>query len=159
MVTKNLPSMTVFYKNDWFHLFDICIDLIASDMPGKKYRFSIIYYLLSIIYNIRYQISSQTTAILGVESVSIVYLSVNWIEREIWDIFGILVHFHPDLRRLLTDYGFQGFPLRKDFPVSGYEELFYSSFVNLSVYRLIELVQEIRIVKVKFSTISYKKKY
>lgn len=119
-VCKNIPSLVVFYKADWFHQFAMCIDLIAYDRPRALYRFSVIYYLLSVLYNSRYQISTQVAVLGGVESISAVHYSINWSERELWDMFGVIVYYHPDLRRLLTDYGFQGFPLRKDFPVSGF---------------------------------------
>jgi NADH:ubiquinone oxidoreductase subunit C len=120
---------------------------LSYDQPGKSYRFTIIYYLLSLTYNIRYNLFIQTTALLGCETISAIYSSANWSERELWDIFGIFIFLHPDLRRLLTDYGFQGFPLRKDFPLSGYKELLYSDFTNQTEYKKVSLIQGLRTYK------------
>lgn len=120
----------------------MCVDIIAYDQPGKKFRFTVIYYLLSVVYNTRLHIVSQLGDIQGLETIYMLYKSANWSEREVWDMFGILFFYHPDLRRILTDYGFSGFPIRKNFPVSGYKELFYSDFIKNTKYRALELLQE-----------------
>lgn len=144
VVKKNISNLLLFFKIDWLHLFSICIDIIAVDQPGKKYRFTIIYYLLSIFYNVRIQIFTQTTALAGLDTISMLYKSANWSEREVWDLFGIIFWYHPDLRRILTDYGFSGFPLRKDFPLTGFKELIYSDFSKKTKYRKVEIAQEFR---------------
>ena len=121
------------------------MDIVPLDQPGKIFRFTIIYHFLSLMFNSRYQLLTQTQELLGVETASALYLSSNWSEREMWDIFGIMSYNHPDLRRLLTDYGFHWFPLRKDFPVSGYKEVCYSELVKKIVYKKVEFAQAMRV--------------
>jgi len=133
-----------FLRYDWYHQLQFCIDIVAVDQPGKDYRFTIIYCLASITYNTRYQLLTQTSPLKGLETICMIYLSANWSEREVWDIFGLFILFHPDLRRILTDYGFKGFPLRKDFPLTGYKELMYSDFSAKTVYRNVQLIQDFR---------------
>ncbi len=142
---KNLLLLSLLYKVDWFHQFQINIDIIPVDQPGKTFRFTVIYNFLSLLYNSRYQLVTQTHELLGIETLTALYASSNWSEREMWDIFGIIAYNHPDLRRLLTDYGFSWFPLRKDFPVSGYKEVFYSEIVKRIVYKKVEFAQAMRI--------------
>ena len=134
----------VFLHYDWFHQFFLLIDIIVFDQPGKIYRFSLIYYIISLIYNSRYQLLIQTDSIKSIESIYMIYKSANWSEREVWDMFGVFILFHPDLRRILTDYGFRWFPLRKDFPLSGIEEMNYSDFIKNTKYFRVELTQEFR---------------
>lgn len=138
---KNITLFITFFKFDWLHQFSLCVDIIIYDQPGKRFRFTAIYYLLSICYNTRIHLVSQLGALQGLETVFMLFKSANWSEREVWDMFGILIYFHPDLRRILTDYGFSGFPLRKNFPVSGYKELFYSDFIKNTKYRNVEILQ------------------
>lgn len=144
LVKKNVPTFILFLKNDWFHRFVMAIDIIAYDQPGKLYRFTVIYYLLSIALNSRIQVITQLDNLQSLETVSLIYKSANWSEREMWDMYGIFVVLHPDLRRILTDYGFTGYPLRKDFPLTGYVELMYSDIVKNPVYKKVELTQEFR---------------
>lgn len=141
IVKKNISLFLTFFKFDWLHQFSMCIDLVVYDQPGKKFRFTVIYYLLSITYNTRLHLVSQIGDLQALETIYLLYKSANWSEREVWDMFGILILYHPDLRRILTDYGFSGFPLRKNFPVSGYKELFYSDFIKNTKYRSVELLQ------------------
>ena len=141
VIKKNISLVLIFLKFDWFHRFLVCIDLIVYDQPGKRYRFTVIYYLLSVLYNTRIHLVSQLGDFHGLDTVYMLYKSINWSEREVWDMFGILFYYHPDLRRILTDYGFSGFPLRKNFPVTGYKELFYSDSIKNMNYRAVELLQ------------------
>jgi NADH:ubiquinone oxidoreductase subunit C len=144
---SNILYGLLLLRYEWLHQFIICIDIVSFDKPGKKYPFTIIYHLLSLIYNIRFQLLTQTTALKGLNTISILYKNANWSERELWDIFGIFILFHTDLRRLLTDYGFEGYPLRKDFPLTGYKEVLYSDFNKNVIYRSTELIQNYRIYK------------
>ncbi len=106
-VTKsNLTTTLLALKYDWYKQFSSCMDIIAYDQPGKTYRFTIIYYLLSITYNVRMQLITQTSDLKGVDTAVSLYKSANWSEREVYDMYGIMFWQHPDLRRILTDYGF-----------------------------------------------------
>lgn len=138
-----LPTL-LFLKNDSLYQFKHLIDIIALDQPGKKFRFTLIYCLLSTHYNQRIQVILQTNELLAVNSVVTLFKNANWAEREIWDLYGIKFLNHPDLRRILTDYGFEGFPLRKDFPLSGYKEVMYSDTLKSIKYDKIELTQAYR---------------
>ena len=119
-------------------------DLTAVDYPNQADRFEIVYQMLSIALNARLRI--VTTAADGaiVPSVIELFASANWAEREVWDMFGIFFSGHPDLRRLLTDYGFEGHPLRKDFPLTGYVEVRYNDTERRVVYEPVKLTQEYR---------------
>lgn len=138
-----LPLLT-FFKNDSLNQFKQLIDVVAIDQPGKNYRFTIIYCLLSVTFNQRLQIITQTNELKPISSITSLYKNANWAEREVWDLYGINFLNHPDLRRILTDYGFEGFPLRKDFPLSGYKELTYSDTLKSIKYDKIELTQAYR---------------
>jgi len=111
----------------------------------KKYRFAVIYDLLSLTFNNRIRVNIFITDLTIVTSSVNVFLNANWWEREIWDLFGIYFAKHPDLRRILTDYGFEGFPLRKDFPLSGYIEVRYDENKKRIITESIELTQEFRL--------------
>ena len=144
-VTKhNIPITLLALKYDWYKQFVSCMDIVAYDQPGKVYRFTVIYYLLSLTYNNRLQLITQTNELKGLDSAVMLYSSANWSEREVYDMYGIMFLYHPDLRRILTDYGFSGFPLRKDFPLTGYQELVYSDYSKTTEYRAVELTQEFR---------------
>ena len=133
-----------FFKFHFLTRIDCFIDLIITDRPNKKKRFSITYNLLSLFYNTRFFVKVKISEISKLLSISTIYSAANWYEREVWDMFGIFFSGHPDLRRILTDYNFQGFPLRKDFPLSGFIELFYSSIDLKVVYKLVKLSQAYR---------------
>jgi NADH dehydrogenase (ubiquinone) Fe-S protein 3 len=109
----------------------------------------LVYNLLSVHYNARIRVKTYTDELTPVESASSVYLSADWFEREIWDMYGIFFTNHPDLRRILTDYGFEGHPLRKDFPLSGYTEVRYDDELKRIVSEPIELAQEFRKFELK----------
>jgi NADH/F420H2 dehydrogenase subunit C len=114
------------------------------DFLGEIYRFSVVYDLLSLTYNSRMRIKVFVNEITPVASAVNVFINANWWEREIWDLYGIYFDNHPDLRRILTDYGFEGHPMRKDFPLSGYVELRYDDSKKRVVVEPLELTQEFR---------------
>ena len=119
-------------------------DLCGVDYPERRKRFDVVYHLLSFKHNIRVRIKVQADDEVPVPSVVGVYPCANWYEREVWDMYGVMFDGHPDLRRLLTDYGFQGHPQRKDFPLTGYVELRYSEEERRVVYEPVKLQQEFR---------------
>lgn len=141
---KFLFAVLLFLKNDSLCQFKHLIDIVAVDQPGKKYRFTIIYCLLSVTFNQRTQVIIQTDELKSIPSIVSLFKNANWAEREIWDLYGVKFLNHPDLRRILTDYGFEGFPLRKDFPLSGYKEIMYSDTLKSIKYDKIELTQAYR---------------
>jgi NADH-quinone oxidoreductase subunit C len=114
------------------------------DYPDREERFEVVYHLLSMHHNQRIRVKVSTDEETTVPSVVGVYQSANWYEREAWDMYGIMFDGHPDLRRLLSDYGFQGHPLRKDFPLTGYVEVRYSEEEKRVVYEPVKLAQEFR---------------
>jgi NADH-quinone oxidoreductase subunit C len=124
--------------------FTSLIDICGVDYPGREKRFDVVYHLLSPQLNHRIRLKIQTDADAAVPSVVDVFPAANWFEREAFDLYGILFSGHPDLRRLLTDYGFQGHPLRKDFPLTGFVEVRYSEEEKRVVYEPVKLPQEFR---------------
>ena len=134
----------IFLKNHIDTQFKILIDLCGADFPSRQKRFEIIYNLLSVKYNTRIRIKTCVDSITPVSSISKIYSTANWFERETWDMFGVFFYNHPDLRRILTDYGFEGHPLRKDFPLSGYTEVRYDDSKKRVISESIELAQEFR---------------
>src|SRR3954454_13796213 len=120
------------------------IDLCGADYPGRERRFDVVYHLLSPHHNRRIRVKVQTDEVTPVPSVIEVFPNANWFEREAYDLYGILFSGHPDLRRILTDYGFQGYPLRKDFPLTGFVELRYDDELKRVVYEPVNLQQEYR---------------
>lgn len=120
------------------------MDIAVYDQPGKLKRFTVVYILNSTFFNSRLNIRTQIGELEFLKSVVSVFSNANWVEREVWDLFGIFFINHPDLRRILTDYGFTGHPLRKDFPLTGYVESFYSEFCASNNNRNVELIQEYR---------------
>ena len=124
-----------------FHCF---IDICGVDWPAREKRFDVVYHLLSPRLNARIRVKISTDEDTPVESVTGVYPGANWFEREAWDMYGIMFTGHPDMRRLLTDYGFEGHPLRKDFPLTGYVEVRYDEEVKRVVYEPVSLRQEFR---------------
>ncbi len=124
--------------------FDQLIDICGVDWPGRENRFDVVYHLLSPRNNLRLRVKLQTNETAAVPSAIDVFSAANWYEREAFDMYGILFSGHPDLRRLLTDYGFQGHPLRKDFPLTGYVEVRYDDEKKRVVYEPVKLNQEFR---------------
>jgi len=124
--------------------FDQLIDICGVDYPEREKRFDVVYHLLSLRKNQRLRIKCEVDDRTPVPSVVELFASANWYEREAYDMYGILFSGHPDLRRILTDYGFQGFPLRKDFPLTGYVEVRYDDAQKRVVYEPVRLPQEFR---------------
>ncbi len=133
-----------FLRDDQNCQFKQLVDLTAVDFPEREARFEVVYNLLSPRHNQRIRVKLAADEETPVPSVSTVFNSALWYEREAWDLYGILFSGHPDLRRLLTDYGFEGHPLRKDFPLTGYVEVRYDDDQKRVVYEPVNLVQEFR---------------
>jgi NADH-quinone oxidoreductase subunit C len=124
--------------------FQQLLDVCGVDYPDREERFEVVYHLLSLTRNIRVRVKISTDEEKPVPSVTSVFPGADWFEREAFDLYGMLFSGHPDLRRLLTDYGFQGHPLRKDFPMTGYTECRYDETAKRVVYEPVSLTQEFR---------------
>ncbi len=124
--------------------FQQVLDVCGADYPDREERFEVVYHLLSLTRNARLRVKVATDEVQPVPSVVEIYPSAGWFEREAFDMYGMLFSGHPDLRRLLTDYGFQGHPLRKDFPMTGYVEVRYDEEQKRVVYEPVKLTQEFR---------------
>ncbi len=120
------------------------VDICGADYPQREKRFDVVYHLLSLRHNARIRVKVQTDEVTPVPSAIEVFPAANWYERETYDLYGILFSGHPDLRRLLTDYGFEGHPLRKDFPLTGFVEVRYDQDEARVVYEPVQLTQEFR---------------
>ena len=131
-------------RDDSECLFEVLIDICGVDYPEREKRFEVVYHLLSPRKNQRIRVKCETDEETSVPSVVDVFPAANWFEREAYDMYGILFSGHPDLRRILTDYGFQGHPLRKDFPLTGYVEVRYDDAQKRVVYEPVKLTQEFR---------------
>ena len=125
-------------------LFKVLVDICGADYPERETRFEVVYNLLSVKHNLRARVKVMTDESTPVPSVTGVYSSANWYERETWDLYGVFFADHPDLRRILTDYGFEGHPLRKDFPLTGYVEVRYDEEQKRVVYEPVKLTQDFR---------------
>lgn len=143
--SKNLINIISFLKDSEISLFKMLMDIIVIDYPNKKNRFSINYSLLSIKYNTRLFLNFEINELTHVLSIIDIYKASCWLERECWDMFGVFFENHPDLRRILSDYGFNGYPLRKDFPLTGYLEMRYDDGQKRVIFETIEMSQEYRI--------------
>lgn len=141
---KSLQFSIICFKRHIKYQYTILSFIAGVDLLGSKYRFSVVYDFLSILYNSRLRLKVFVNEIGCVSSICNIYINANWWEREIWDLFGIYFEGHPDLRRILTDYGFEGFPLRKDFPLYGYLEVRYDDNLKRVVLEPLELTQEFR---------------
>ncbi|MEM9331360.1 MAG: NADH-quinone oxidoreductase subunit C [Pseudomonadota bacterium] len=133
-----------FLHDDKRSQFISMIDICGVDYPGDTERFEVVYHLLSPKLNERIRVKLRTDAETPVSSVTGIFPGADWFEREAYDMYGILFVGHPDLRRILTDYGFDGYPLRKDFPLTGYVEVRYDDEAKRVVYEPVELRQEFR---------------
>jgi NADH-quinone oxidoreductase subunit C len=133
-----------YLRDDPRCLFNCFIDICGADYPGREHRFDVVYHLLSLAHNQRVRVKVRTDAETPVPSVISVFPAANWFEREAYDLYGILFSGHPDLRRILTDYGFEGHPLRKDFPLTGFVEVRYDQDEARVVYEPVRLTQEFR---------------
>ena len=146
-VTANpvhLKDLVEFLRDDASCRFTSLIDITAVDLPERPARFDVVYHFLSMHRNQRIRVKVAVREDEMVPSIVALHPSANWFEREVFDMFGILFSGHPDLRRLLTDYGFRGHPLRKDFPTTGYVEVRYDEVEKRVVYEPVKLVQEYR---------------
>ena len=131
-------------RDDPGALFKVLVDICGADYPERETRFEVVYNLLSVKHNLRARVKVMTDEATPVPSVTGVYSSANWYERETWDLYGVFFSDHPDLRRILTDYGFEGHPLRKDFPLTGYVEVRYDEEQKRVVYEPVKLTQDFR---------------
>jgi len=139
-----LAEFVRFLKTDETCRFSTLIDVTAIDHPERRARFDVVYHFLSMYRNHRIRVKAAVREDEMVPSITEVHPSANWFEREVFDMFGILFSGHPDLRRILTDYGFRGYPLRKDFPTTGYVEVRYDEAAKRVVYEPVKLVQDYR---------------
>src|SRR5882672_7268182 len=139
---KDIVRVLAYLRDDTECQFTILIDICGVDYPNRPRRFDVVYHLLSVAKNQRVRVRAEAEENVPVPSVASVYPAANWFEREAFDMFGILFSGHPDMRRLLTDYGFSGYPLRKDFPLTGYVEVRWDDEQKRVVYEPVKLVQE-----------------
>lgn len=144
IAASSLTSFVEFLKTDSTCRFSTLVDITAIDYPSRETRFDVVYHFLSMYQNQRIRLRLEAREQDVIPSLTEVHPSANWFEREVFDMFGILFSDHPDLRRILTDYGFRGYPLRKDFPTTGYTEVRYDDEQKRVVYEPVKLVQEYR---------------
>jgi NADH-quinone oxidoreductase subunit C len=144
VAADHIVSTLTYLRDDPKCRFTILIDLCGVDYPERAPRFDVVYHLLSISENARIRVKIAADSETPVPSIVSVFRVADWFEREAFDMYGILFSGHPDLRRILTDYGFNGFPLRKDFPLTGYVEVRYDDEQKRVVYEPVKLVQEFR---------------
>jgi NADH-quinone oxidoreductase subunit C len=141
---SQLHGFVAFLRDDPACRFSTLVDITAVDLPERDPRFDVVYHFLSMYQNHRLRVKTAVGEEDMVPSIHLIHPSANWNEREVFDMFGILFSGHPDLRRILTDYGFRGHPLRKDFPTTGYSEVRYDEVLKRVVYEPVSLVQEYR---------------
>jgi NADH-quinone oxidoreductase subunit C len=139
-----VPKLLTFLRDDQNCQFKQLVDVTAVDYPDREARFTVVYNLLSLRHNQRVRVKTAVAEGAPLASVVRVFSSANWFEREVWDLFGVAFSGHPDLRRILTDYGFEGHPLRKDFPLTGHVEVRYDEDQKRVVYEPVKLTQEFR---------------
>jgi len=144
VVPDQITEVLKFLKNDPRCMFDCFIDITATDFPERAVRFEVIYHLLSPRQNLRIRLKIQTDEQTPVPSAVEQFPAANWFEREVFDLYGVMFSNHPDMRRILTDYGFQGHPMRKDFPLTGFVEVRYDEDQKRVVYEPVKLNQEFR---------------
>ncbi|WP_090269924.1 NADH-quinone oxidoreductase subunit C [Thalassovita taeanensis] len=144
VVLANIVGFVEFLKTDATCKFSSLVDITGVDYPDRIKRFDVVYHLLSMYQNQRIRLRVSVREDDLVPSIIEVHPCANWFEREVFDMFGVIFSGHPDLRRLLTDYGFRGHPLRKDFPTTGYTEVRYDEALKRVVYEPVSLVQEYR---------------
>ena len=140
--TDYLLKLLCFLKWHTYTRVQVLIEICGVDYPSKKRRFEVVYNLMSIRYNSRIRVQTNADEVTRISSVVSLFPAAGWYEREVWDMFGVSFINHPDLRRILTDYGFEGHPLRKDFPLSGYVEVRYDDPEKRVVSEPIEMTQE-----------------
>jgi len=141
---ESIPALTTFLREDARCQFTCLIDICGVDYPDRARRFEVVYHLLSPKQNRRIRVKTDTDETTPVPSITHIFAGANWFEREAFDLYGVFFSGHPDLRRILTDYGFQGHPLRKDFPLTGFVEVRYNEDLKRVVYEPVKLQQEFR---------------
>lgn len=139
-----IKVMTILRDHSEFK-FKQLTDICAVDYPDRLNRFEVVYHLLSLNHNMRLRVKVNCTQDKTIPSIIPVFPNANWYEREVWDLYGIVFDEHPDLRRIMTDYNFEGHPLRKDFPLTGYVEIAYDELEKKVVYQPVKLNQEYRV--------------
>ena len=139
-----IARILAFLRDDPRCLFHVLVDICGADYPERVERFEVVYNLLSLNNNQRIRVKTATDEESPVPSATGIFSAAGWFERETWDLFGVYFSDHPDLRRILTDYGFEGHPLRKDFPLTGYVEVRYDEAQKRVVYEPVKLKQEFR---------------
>lgn len=142
--TSEIKKVLLYLRDHTYSKYEVLIDIIGVDYPDRKDRFEVIYLLLSVRYNARIIVKCSVDEVTPVDSVTDIYKVAGWLEREVYDMFGIYFTNNPDLRRILTDYGFTGHPLRKDFPLTGYTEVRYDDTEKRVLYEPVEIAQEFR---------------
>ncbi|MEM9198284.1 MAG: NADH-quinone oxidoreductase subunit C [Pseudomonadota bacterium] len=142
---SELPDLVSFLRDDQACGFTTLIDICGVDHPDRERRFDVVYHFLSMRQNIRLRLKVAVRESEIVPSINALHPSANWFEREVFDMYGVMFSGHPDLRRLLTDYGFRGHPLRKDFPTTGYVEVRYDETEKRVVYEPVKLTQDYRL--------------
>ena len=140
----HILALLRFLRDDQQCNFETLIDICGVDYPGRNERFEVVYHLLSMRMNHRVRVRIRADEETAVASSVAIWPAANWFEREAFDMYGIQFSEHPDLRRILTDYGFEGFPLRKDFPLTGHYEVRYDDLEKRVIYEPVKLVQEYR---------------
>lgn len=141
---SGIPGLIEFLRSEPTCRFSTLVDITAIDHPNRAARFDVVWQLLSMYTNQRIRIKAAVREEDLVPSITRIYPAADWFEREVFDMFGVMFSGHPDLRRILTDYGFQGFPLRKDFPTTGYVEVRWSDTEKRVIYEPVNLTQEYR---------------
>jgi len=141
---EKVVSTLIFLKNNTSCQYKLLSCISGVDFPDRKKRFEVVYELLSLTYNARIRVKTRTDEVNPIDSVVSIFPAADWWEREIWDLYGVFFRNHPDLRRILTDYGFEGHPLRKDFPLSGYVEVRYDERKKRVVCEPLSFAQEFR---------------
>ena len=142
--TSAIIKALTFLRDDPRMNFDQLVDICGADYPERAERLEVIYHLISMKQNLRVRLKVQTGEEGVVSTACGVWPSANWLEREVWDMYGVFFSDHPDLRRILTDYGFEGYPLRKDFPLTGYVEVRYDEDQKRVIYEPVKLAQDFR---------------
>ena len=142
--TDRIVAVATFLRDDPRCQFISFIDICGADYPAREKRFDVVYHLLSPKLNLRVRLKAQADEATQVPSLTGIYPGANWFEREAYDLYGILFGGHPELRRLLTDYGFEGYPLRKDFPLTGFVEVRWDDELKRVLYEPVRLTQEFR---------------
>jgi len=152
---ENFELLMWVFKNNSLFQFEQLSELAVIDVPTKFYRFKLNYILFSLRYNTRVIISLKTTEFISISTSSYLYNSAGWLEREVWDLYGIKFHGNNDLRRILTDYGFNGHPLRKDFPLTGFVEIGFNDEYKRILYTPVKLNQAYRVFNLNNPWIKY----